>query len=181
MKLISYQYLIQQTDISENIPNEELDHPIHQAGETLRMLLGESFFTEISTQYPNSLSPDNTALYDPYIKQYLAWQAYYYWLTRANFKQTRSGIRVHQEENSVAATAAELAPLFTYAKSQSQYYKTLMVSFIVRTKDNDNSKYPLYKRDCGDSKIGSGFSVTAIKGRSSDEQHLRINKSIYGD
>lgn len=155
-KLINYQYLKSETDISQNVDDEELDNPIKRAMESLMMALGEDLYNEIITQYPSTLSAANSTLYNNHIKKYLAWQAHEYWITKANYKITRSGIRVHTEENSVVPTDAQLAAIYKDAKEQSFKYRNFMINYIERNISN----YPLYSGSCNNNS-SAGFQITA--------------------
>lgn len=158
-KLITYAYLVEQVDISDNIPEKELEHPIFRAQEMLRMLMTDEFYRDFLTHYKaNTLSDKYQVLY-PYIKQFVAWQAYQFWSVKANFKPTRSGWRVHSEANSVATTDAQLAIIIKDAKLQAEYYKSLLVSFL----DGHKSDYPLYSNTCGTNLTGNSFHISAVK------------------
>lgn len=100
-KLINYQYLKQETDISQNVHEDELDNPIKRSQEMLEMIIGASLVAEIVSQNPNSLTAANATLMT-YVKPFLAWQAYQFWLPKANFKTHASGVRVHEEDNSLS-------------------------------------------------------------------------------
>jgi hypothetical protein len=156
-KLINYQYLKTETDISQNIDDEELDNPIKRAMESLMMVLGEDLYNELLDQYPGALSVSNSTLYNNHIKKYLAWQAYEYWITKANYKFTRSGIRIHTEENSTLPTDAQIAALYKDAKEQASKYRSFMLNYINRNINN----YPLYQNNCN---VNSnyGFQITPI-------------------
>ena len=65
-----------------------------------------------------------------YVKPFLAWQAYQFWLPKANFKTHASGLRVHEEDNSRAATDAEMANLIRDAKMWAQTKKDKLVQFL---------------------------------------------------
>lgn len=158
-KLITYAYLREQVDISQNIPDEELEHPIFRGQEMVRMLMGDEFYQDFLTNYRNNtLSTAYLALY-PYIKQFVAWQSYQFWSVKANFKPTRSGFRVHTEANSQPASDAQLAIIIKDAKLQAEYYKTLMVDFL----KGHASDYPLYYDSCGTNLSGNSFHISAVK------------------
>jgi len=161
-KLITYAYLKEECDIPNNIPDEELEGKIYQAQETLRMLMSDRFYQDFKTAYVNkTMSPVYNSLYNPYIKQYVAWQANEFWIIKANFKPTRGGFRVHTEENSVIATDIQMATIIKDAKQKSQYYKELFIQFM----DNHITDYPLHNR-CNDSKLsGNSFRITAVKNK----------------
>lgn len=158
-KLITFAYLRAECDISNNIEDKILDNPIKQAQETLRMILSEAFYAQVMSQFDSkSLSPANTALLTPYLKQYIAWQAYEFWLVKANFNPTRSGIRVHTDESSQIASAEEMATLLRDAKQKSAFYKGLMITFL----NNNASNYSLYTTSCKSNTFGTGMHITSI-------------------
>lgn len=159
-KLITYAYLREEVDIPQNIPDSELEHPVYRGQEMLRMLMGDEFYKDFLTNYrANSFSAAYEALYSPYIKQFIAWQAKEYWTVRTNFKPTRSGYRVHSEENSVVATDTQMATLIKDDKQLAQYYKTLLVDFL----NGNASVYTLYNRSCNRNLSGNTLHISAVK------------------
>lgn len=156
-KLINYQYLRTEVDISQNVPDMELDTPIRRAQEMLSMVIGEELYTELDAQHPN-FSATNTPLM-VHVKKFLAWQAYVFWMPKANFKTHASGYRVHEEENSRAANEAEMANLIKDAKLWADTQKQKIIQYL-----NDNHEsFPLYEYECGtSSKSSGGFHITAV-------------------
>lgn len=173
-KLITYQYLRKQTDISQNVDDDKLDNPILRAQDMLEFILGKAFYEEIEGQFPSSLSSDNDSLFDPYIKKYLAWQAYEFYLIKANVYESRTGIRLYSEENSEIASETIMSNLIKDAKQWTQFYKGEMLTYIKQQQRIDSSKYPLYK-DCYN-KEGNGFHITAITKK--DNTNSKINRQI---
>ncbi len=157
-KLINYQYLRLEVDISQNVPDKELDNPIKRAQEMLEMLIGSGLYDEIISEFPNSFSAANTTLF-PYVKKFLAWQAYQFWIPKANFKDTRSGFRVMREDNSDAATEKDMATLIRDIKMWAQTQKEKLVQFL----EDNCTTYPLYDCECGNKKrTGTGFHITSV-------------------
>jgi hypothetical protein len=160
-KLINYQYLKNETDISQNVPESELDNPIKRSQEMLEMVIGAELVAELVSQditHPKSFSAANTTLMT-YVQPFLAWQAYQFWLPKANFKTHASGLRVHEEDNSRSATDAEMANLIRDAKMWCQTKKEKLVQFL----EDNCSTYPLYNCECGKNKrTGTGFHITAV-------------------
>lgn len=181
IKFITYAYLRSECDISTNIEDKVLDNKIKMSQNMLRMILGTAFYQEIETQNPisstNTLTADNLALYDPYLKQFIAWQAYEYWIIKANFAETKSGIRVHTEENSEIASDKQMGELIAMSKRQAQMYKGYMMSYLKESQANNSGRYPLYG-SCGSDHFGSGIHITAVKKR--DTTYCRINRESYG-
>lgn len=159
-KVITYAYLKDECDLPKHLPDDELESKIYRAQETLRMLLCEDFYQDYVANYKtNTLSTAYLSL-QPYINQYIAWQAHEYWTIKTNFKYTRGGIRVHTEDNSIAASDAQLGILIKDAEYQAEYYKRLLVSFIT----NNSSDYPLYCQ-CGSPRVGNSFHVSAVRNK----------------
>lgn len=156
-KLINYQYLRTEVDISQNVPDTELDNPIKRAQEMLSMIIGEELFNELSAQHPNYVGANGELM--AIIKPFLAWQAYQFWLPKANFKSHKSGIRVHKEENSDPATDEQMATLIRDAKMWCQTKKEQIVQYL----EDHHESFPLYEYECGTNKrTGTGFHITAI-------------------
>ena len=158
-KLINYQYLRTEVDITQNVDDDELDNPIKRSEEMLEMVIGTALYNELVTQNPN-FSTTNATLY-PYVKKFLAWQAYQFWLPKANFKSHNSGIRVHREDNSDPASDAQMATLIRDAKMWCQTQKEKLVSYL----ETNHDSYPLYDFFCNSQKrTGTGFHITAVGG-----------------
>lgn len=175
-KLINYQYLRNEVDISQNIPDKELDSPIKRAQEMLAMVIGDDLFNELDSQNTSpasSFSAANTTLL-PYIKKFLAWQAYQFWLVKANIKDTKAGLRVMQEDNSIAASDKQMAELLRDAKMWAQTQKEKLVQFL----DDNHESYSLYDYNCNSHKrTGTGFHITSV-GRHS--KGCSCNSCRYG-
>lgn len=156
-KLINYQYVKTETDISQNVPEVELDNPIKRAQEMLEMIIGNALYTELDGQHPNYTGA-NVALM-PLVKKFLAWQAYQFWLPKANIKTHTSGLRVHREDNSDPATDKQVAELVRDAKMWAQTQKEKIVQYL----EDNYQDFPLYDRNCNTNKrTGTGFHITAI-------------------
>jgi hypothetical protein len=174
-KMITFAYLRKEIDIPQNIPDEELDHKVYRAQERLRMLMGDEFYQDFLAKYKaGPFSATYQALYDPFIKQFIAWQACQYWTLEANFKPTRSGFRVHTEANSVATTDSQLSIILKDRKQQAEYYTHLLVDFL----NNHASDYPLYNQKCNDKLTGNSFHISAVKNRRHDHD-CRCNRCCH--
>lgn len=175
---ISYDYLKDETAISDNIDNKVLKNPIYRAQEVLKFLLGTAFYESIESQVDSTyFTDDDDALFDPYIKKFLAWQAYENYIIRANIYESRTGLRQFREENSDIASEVVMSNLIKDAKQWTQFYKGQMLTFIKQEQRIDTTKYPLY-RDCGE-KTGTGFHITAITKK--DNTNSLINKRLFNN
>lgn len=161
-KLITYAYLKEECDLPPNLPDGEFEHKILRAQDTLKMLIGSAFYAAYLASYEAGKISTTYSALEPFVKQYLAWQAHEYWISRANFKVTQAGFRVHSEENSTPASDQQMASLIKDAKQEAQKYKTFMLDYL-----NDNSSsYPLYDRNClSSSNAGNSFHISAVKNK----------------
>jgi hypothetical protein len=176
--LITYAYFRSETNVSANIDDSTIDNPIDRAQEMVKFILGRAFYDQIITQWNNGTpawSADNEDLYDPYIKKFLAWQAYEFYLIRANVYESRTGVRTYSEENSGLASEIQMSNLIKDAKQWAQFYKGEILMYIKQEQRITPAKYPLY-RDCGE-KVGSGFHITAITAK--DKTSAKINRDIF--
>lgn len=171
-KFITYAYFKEECGLPEHFDNEDLEHKIYRAQETLRMLMGDEFYQDYLANYKNdTFSAVYTSVF-PYIKQYIAWQAYEYWTQHANFKISNAGFRVHTENSSQPASDTQMAVIIKDAKYQGSYYKELLVGYL----KNHNTDYPLYGYCCND-KSGNGFHISAVKNKHKQPQPY----GTYGD
>ena len=172
IKLITYAYLKGETDISDNIEVAELDNCIKWAQDRLKFLLGTLFYNELYTQgttSPTTYSTNNSALYDPYIKQFMAWQAYEFYVSmQAQSYSSRSGYRVHSEENSEPASDNMMNTRVKIAKEQVQFYKGVMINYIRQQQGISATNFPLYLGDDQNKKFG-GSGITGV-GKIDDSQ-----------
>jgi hypothetical protein len=162
-KLITFAYLRQEIDVPQNIPDTDFDRKIKRAQERLRMIMGDSFYQDFVTQYKAStkqspMSDPYQRLYDPYIKQFVAHQTFVHWTLEANFKPTRSGIRVHTEDNSDAASDAQMSVLLKDRKQEAEYYAQLLMDFL----NENHSDYALYNFRCSTRK-SNPMHISAIR------------------
>lgn len=173
-RLITYAYLKEETDISSLVDSKELDNPIKWAQDQLKFQLGTLFYNEIyaqGTTSPTSFSTANAALFDPYIKQFLAWTAYHDYRTNSNFYDSRNGPREWKEENSDPASRETLNFLVRQASDKVQFYKGNMINYIIQQQNASVANFPLYKTDCGN-KFGNGFGITGVKKLSTSQRDL---------
>lgn len=177
-KLITFAYMRKETDISQNVEDSVLDNRIKRAQDQLEFLIGRLFYAELISQFittPTSFTVDNTAFYDPYVKQFIAWQAYQYYVTRANTYETRTGIRVYKEENSDAASDKTMGERVAEAKTSAIFYRDKMLNFLNEQQRIDSTKYPLYTNHCSTGRT-SGFGISGVG--KIDTTNVSIDKII---
>lgn len=158
-KLINYAYLREECDVPQDIPDDEFEHKILRAQDTLKMLMGSAFYADYLAKFEAETIATDYPQLAPYVKQYLAWQAYEYWIGRANFKFSRAGVRIHVEEHSTAISDIQMAGLIKEGKQEAQKYKVFLVDYL-----NDRyESYPLYERSCNNEKVGNSFHISAVR------------------
>lgn len=178
-KLITYAYLKEETDISQIVDTAKLDNPIKNAQDRLRALVGVLFYNELVAQVitlPKTLSADNLAFFDPYVKQFLAWQAHQFYLPGSTTYSTRTGPRVFKEDNSDPISDKTLGEQIAMSRQQSNFYKGAMINFLASAQRVTSTKYPLYKDiSCG-CNSGSSFGISAVS--KIDTVSFSINRQI---
>jgi hypothetical protein len=173
MSLLTLSYLNTACFLSLNEDDKKYAMCLEMAESDLEDVLGREFYAQIVAQYPGTLSADNTALYDPYIKKYLAWETYFHYLKFANVNATPTGIREFDDENSTIAGDIKMYSLEKNVKGEANRRKYKMVNFLKESQANDSTKYPLWDDDC---KEFLSFAITAVDKRS--DALIMVNKSI---
>jgi hypothetical protein len=173
MSLLTLSYLNTACFLSLNEDDKKYAMCLEMAESDLEDVLGREFYAQIVAQYPGTLSADNTALYDPYIKKYLAWETYFHYLKFANVNATPTGIREFDDDNSTIAGDIKMYSLEKNVKGEANRRKYKMVNFLKESKANDSTKYPLWEDDC---KEFLSFAITAVDKRS--DALINVNKSI---
>jgi hypothetical protein len=174
--MISIAYITETCCLSENIEQKKLKVPLDMAMDNLRHILGIDFYNELLSQYntnPSSFTAANQALYDPYVKKYLAWQTYLYHLIFANQASTPTGIRSFNDDNSSILEDISMHALEKNIQQRMNFYKFDMMNFLSTAKSNDSNAYPLYS-SCNKQEFS--FAVTSIGG--CNDTQFRIMKAI---
>jgi hypothetical protein len=175
-QLIPIAYFKEECFISDNIDERKLRSHLNDAEQDLMELLGREFFEEIQTQYnatPQTLTADNAALYEGYIKKVLAWQTYLYFLGFSNSDSTPSGEREFIDENSTVLNDVKMWSKEKNVRMKSERWRNRMINFLNESQSNDEDKYPLWEDSC---KEVFSFGITAVD-KNSDAM-IRVNRSI---
>lgn len=171
--LIPIEYLNEACFLSLNEDDKKYKMCIENAEDDLSDLLGSEFFDEIVTQYPATLSTDNAALYEGYLKKYLAWNTYHIYMGFSQLNATPTGFREFSDENSSLASDIKLYSHEKNVRAQMVKYRDKVLNFLSLEQSKDSTKYPLYKQLC---KEELSFAITAIDKKSNNL--LRINKTL---
>ena len=170
--ILDLDYLNTACFLSLNTDDKKYNMVLYMAQQELEQILGREFYEEIETDYPN-YTGDNATLYTNYIKDYLAWQTYYYYLKFANAEATPTGIREFNDENSSVLSDVKLYSFEKNVLEAAVRYKNRMINYIKEQQIRDSTKFPLYESKCQD---GFSFAISAIDKRS--DSLVKVNKSI---
>lgn len=176
INLIPFAFLKEACFLSDKIDERKFQPSLTEAQADLKNLIGGEFYDQIETQYstvPPSLSSDNNTLYQDYLKNFLAWQTYYYYLGFANSDSTPTGEREFVEEGSTILSDVKMFSKERNIKNLAQRWKDRTVNFLVLEQSKDSTKYPLYVQRCDNE---MSFGISAID-KGSDAL-FKVNKSI---
>lgn len=128
-------------DISQTINTDKLKAQIGITQEKYAVkILCQNLYNEIIGEYPDSLSPANTALL-PFIQDFLIYKTYDRYLVSSNILPTPSGMRVQTDTTSDAASEDQMKSLRGQANSDANFYQDKLVNFLIKNVDD----YPLWK------------------------------------
>ena len=174
INLIPLAYLNEACFLSLNENDKKYQMVLKIAQDNLKQVLGGEFYSQIETQYQaNTLSADNDALYDPYIKDFLAWQTDLYYQGFGNSNSTPTGNREFNDENSSVISDVKQYALEKNIKKMVNFYKGELLNFIKAAQANDSTKYPLWEEQC---KTEFSFGITAVSKQS--DVLFKVNKTI---
>lgn len=176
--LIPLSYLNEACDLSENIDEKKIKIHLKRAQANLKDVLGYNFYDEISTQYdPNNdtFTAANATLYEDYIKDYLAWRTFFFYLGFSQSSSTATGQRQFEEDSS---TILEDVKLFSFEKnveSMTNFYKYELINYMRLQQTNDSTAFPLWVDNCSPE---FSWGISAITRDSQKDKIMSINKAI---
>lgn len=132
-QLIPLAYINEAAFVSSNIDEKKLKPSLAEAQMDLRAILGAEFYEEIETQYAPSndtFTAANAALYEDYIKDFLAWTAYFYSLGMSQLDSTPTGERSFNDENSTLASDIQLFSKEKNVKRFAFKFKSAMIDYL---------------------------------------------------
>jgi len=167
-------YLNAACNLSLNTTDIKYNMFVKRAQLQLKEILGHEFYEEIESQYPTFVADaDNATLYTSYIRDYLAWQTYFYYLKMSDAEATPTGIREFNDENSSVLSDVKK---YSFEKNILDFcttYKNELINYLKLSQARDTTKFPLWEQPCSDS---FSFAISAIDKRS--DSLVKVNKSI---
>lgn len=175
--LIDQAYFRDECEISQAVDDDTLRPKLVKAHDQLSFQIGRPFFEELVSQFEgNSMTAANTAFYNPYVKQFLAYQAYEYYVIRANVNETRTGFRTQRSETSDSAPEKVLAEIIRGAKEQAIFYKGVMLNYLKEQQKISSAAFPLYSASCSTETFGSATQI--YLGKKTEDVYRRIDKKV---
>lgn len=174
INLIPIAYLNEACFLSLNTDDKKYQMCLKISQDTLEEILGTEFYNEIETQYDSdTLTADNDSLYDPFIKDFIAWLSYLNYLKFANADNTPTGVREFNDDNSSIVNDVKMYGIEKNVRAMVDFYRGKMITFLKLEKSKDGSKYPLYKEKCNQD---FGFAITSVDKKS--DVLVQVNKAI---
>jgi len=180
--LIPLSYINEACFLSTNIDEKKIKPNVVEAQMDLRAFLGAEFYEEIETQYApqgDTLSAANAALYENYIKDFIAWTAYFYSLGFSQLDSTPTGERSFTDENSALATDIQLFSKEKNIKRMCYKFKSSMIDYLKLSQYNfangvaGSYEYPKWTERCA---TEFQFGISAISREKTEI--FSVNKAI---
>lgn len=174
--LIPLAYINEATFQSENIDEKKQKANLEEAQSDLRELLGPEFYEEIDTQYmAETLTTANGALYEGYIKQFLAWWAYFYSLGFSQADSTPTGVREFKDENSEILSDIKLHSFEKNVRRRANRYRYDLLNYLALQQSIDSTSFPLYTAKCAEE---LSFAITSVSRGMNKDATISVNKAI---
>jgi hypothetical protein len=176
---ISQQDFKDRVDLSENVLSKYIIPSIALVQDRyIKKILCPEFYDELIEQVADDdLTDDNETLVNDYIKPAMVYRAYARYISNANIFSTPSGFRKYSEENSEAATTADLAGTIAQAESDAQFYENELREFL----ENNEDDYPTFRDNCNCPKPTTGFKVSKIGDGFKKDKKIDLSGSFYSD
>ena len=161
--------------VSPNIDEKKMKANLDEAQADLRDVLGTEFYDEIESQYDDeAFTTANDTLYEDYIKQFLAWQSYFYSLGFSQSDSTPTGERQFTDENSTILESVKLFDKEKNIKRRANRYKYDLINYLSESQLNDPDSFPLWEQPCNEE---LSFAITSIS-RENKDSIISINKVV---
>lgn len=180
--LMPLSYINEACFLSTNIDEKKIKPALAEAQMDLRAILGAEFYEEIETQYApvgDTFTSANAALYEDYIKDFLAWTSYFYSLGLSQLDSTPTGERSFNDENSTLATDIQLFSKEKNIKRFAFKFKSSMIDYLKLNQHNyalGVAGYYAFAKWSEKCSTEFQFGISAI-GREKDEI-FAVNKAI---
>jgi hypothetical protein len=176
--LIPLAYINEACFLSLNIDEKKIKIGLIKAQKTLKNDLGGEFYAQIETQYEpanDTFTSANATLYEDYIKDYLAWNAYLTFLGFSQSDSTPTGERSFNDESSALLSDIALAKKEKNVKEMAAFYKNELINYLELEQSKDSTAFPLWK---GCKKGSFSWGISGVERDSDGDKVYSINKAI---
>ena len=173
--LIPLAYVNEACGVSENYEEKKLKADLEEAQSDLRGVLGTEFYDQIVSQYAGTFTAPNDTLYENYIKQFLAWQTYFYYLGFSQSSSTPTGERQFLDENSTILEDVKLYSKEKNIRRRALRYKYDLINYLKEQQDNDADAFPLWEQPCNDE---FSFAISSVSNGDERNAIISVDRAI---
>lgn len=131
--------------------------------EYFRDILGSDYYDELIAENDSGFTADNQSVYDLLVPS-LAFYVAYEVAEDLNINSTSQGLMVNRTEFSDSASRNDIAAWASQKLKHGNALRDKMIRFIESEKEDDSTKYPLYKQgDYSNSEIIGGVVFDGTK------------------
>lgn len=178
-QLIPLVYINEVCFVSTHIDEKKMNGSLEEAQEDLKDLLGPEFYEQIETQYEaETLTAANSTLYEDYLKKYLAWQTYFYFMGFSQSDSTQTGEREFTDENSTILADVKLFSKEKNIRRRALKYKYAIINYLKLQQSIDTTAFPLYTQSC---KEELSFAITSVTRGGEKDAILSVNRAIINN
>lgn len=175
-QLLELSYLTEACSLSGKVDEGKYKANLKLAEKELRHVLGSEFFSEIQTQYDTeTLTTANNTLYKDYIKDFLAWQTYFFYLGFAQSASTPTGIREFNDDNSSVIADVKLYSLEKNVRKQAVDYKYEIINYLRLERKKDVTAFPKWVDIC---KEEFSFAISGITRDTTRDNFISVSKAV---
>ena len=179
--LIPLAYINEATFASDNINEKKMKGSLEEAQEDLKDMLGVEFYEQIETQYApanDTFSTANATLYEDYLKQFLAWQSYYYSMGFAQSDSTPTGQREFKDDNSEILSDVKQFAFEKNVRRRATKYKFAILNYLKQQQAQLSTNFPLYTESC---KEELSFAISSVERGNNKDITISVNRAVISN
>lgn len=176
--LIPLAFVNEATFSSDNIDEKKMKGNLEEAQTDLKDMLGPEFYTEIETQYApanDTFTTANATLYEDYLKQFLAWQTFFYSLGFSQSDSTPTGQVEFKNDNSTVLSDIKLFSFEKNVRRRALKYKFEILNYLRVQQSISSSNFPLYTQSCAEE---FSFAITSVSRGDNKDAIISVNRAI---
>lgn len=174
--MLELSYLKEACSLSGNVEENTYKANLKLAEKELRHVLGSEFYAELQSQsQDDSFTAINRTLYNDYVKDFLAWQTYFFYLGFAQSHSTPTGIREFNDDNSSIVADVKLYSLEKNVRKQAVDCKWEIINYLRLEREKDPSAFPKWVDSCREE---FSFAISGITRNTTRDNIITVNKAI---